>query len=215
MRLTTAATLAFLLLSSSLFAQPKAIIAGPTEAPPGEGVMLTSEGSSGDNLRWVMPDGLAVFMCDNSKLFFSTMKQGKYEFLLIAADNTAAIDYTKHTVVIGTPTTPPPEEIPPQPIPAPPLTAPNDPATTVLLKQIMLQVHTNIQAMCDTGACPDLNTGSNLYKEAIEEALLTRPRGSQADWFTWRKDINNYIEGISPTKIGDLQQAMKAVVDSL
>ena len=40
------------------FAQPVAKITGPKESPPGEMVVLSSTGSTGDNLKWIKPEGL-------------------------------------------------------------------------------------------------------------------------------------------------------------
>ena len=42
---------AVMMLTGSIFAQPAAKIVGPTQAPAGELVVLSSTGSTGDNLK--------------------------------------------------------------------------------------------------------------------------------------------------------------------
>jgi hypothetical protein len=212
---------AFLLLALPLQADVKAIIEGPTTANTGDLVVLTTGGSIGDNFVWIMPDSIQTITCDADKqVAFASGKPGVFKFTLIAADITASIAYTQHTVTIGTPTTPPENGPPDGPTPAPDLSkltelslanTPPDPNTQAVLRQSIHQVHTNIVTQCNAGACPSLAEAQVLYQTAITQALLTRPRGSQTNWIGWRKAIEAAIVQLKPTTIQDLQNIMLAI----
>lgn len=210
--------LALLLLTATALGQPKAVINGPTVAPAGEGVLITAEGSVGDNLVWIMPENLAVFTCNTDQLFFSTTRQGRYEFILIAVDKEAEVAYARHTVTVGKP---PPEEEPGDPTPALDFAkiskefAPTDASTAVTMKKVILQVHTNIAALCNTGQCPSLADATKLYQRAVGDTLLTRPRGTQSNWVPWRQTLNDAIISVNPSTTEQLQAIWLAVTQGL
>jgi hypothetical protein len=54
-----------------------------------------------------------------------------------------------------------------------------------------------------------------LYKSAIGNALALRPRGSQADWLTWRKEVDAGIVKAKVTSTTELITAYEAVTDGL
>ena len=213
---------AFLLLTSIALAEVKAVIEGPVTANTGDLVVLTTTGSVGENFAWIMPANIQTITCDADKqVAFASGKPGVFQFTLIAADLTASIAYTQHTVTItgGTPVPVPPD--PDDPTPAPDLTqltkisianTPPDPNTQTLLKQSIQQVHTNIVTKCTAGDCPSIEDAQFSYQSAISQALLTRPRGSQANWIGWRKAIEQAITQIKPTTVQELQNIMMAVV---
>lgn len=220
------ATVILALLTTPLFGQANAVINGPTEAKPGTLVILTTVGSVGDNFVWKLPEGLQVASCNtNEQIFFAVGDAGIYRFMLIAADKEANISYTEHIVTIGQP--PPEKPGPgPEPEPAPDLNnltglsrdeaaKVNDPDTQKLIKQWVTQTHTNIEALCGTSQCPSLEEAQQQYQQTIQNALATRPRGSQTNWVPWRQAINGAITLIAPTTVEQLQTIMLAVVKEL
>lgn len=112
------------LCASVLLAQPVAVITGPSSAPPGELVVLTSEKSVGDNYLWIIPEdkAQAASGCTavDSKVFFATAVPGTYQFVLVVADKEAKMSYAVHHVTILGNATPGPGPGPgPGPSPGP------------------------------------------------------------------------------------------------
>lgn len=202
---TVKSLLLFLLLCTPCLADVKAVINGPTQANPGDLVVLTTDGSSGDNYSWIMPENIQVMTCDaQSQVAFASGKPGKFTFILIAADKHASIAYSKHTVSIGNA---PPEE--PGPVPAPDLSeltklsqqfTPNDPETQQAIKQ-------GIQAVSAT----TLPEAQKAYQLAIVTAIASRPRGSQSNWIIWRKEIDKAITTLNPQTSQELRNIMLAI----
>jgi len=88
----------------------KATIKGPSTALAGTLVFLSHEDAVGENKVWIIPEELKSQSAScGTSIFFSIPSPGKYQFGLIVADKTAAIDYKFHTIeVVGSiPTTPP------------------------------------------------------------------------------------------------------------
>ncbi len=109
----------------------KATIKGPSTALAGTLVFLSHQDAVGENKVWIIPEELKSQSATcGSNIFFSIPSPGKYQFGLIVADKTAAIDYQFHTIdVVGMlPTTPPgtgPTPVP-TPVPTPtPVPSPN------------------------------------------------------------------------------------------
>lgn len=212
--------LALALLPSLLFAQPKAVIDGPTSGNPGDLVVLSTTGSVGDNMVWVLPENLQVMACDaQAQIGFASGKPGVFVFMLIVADTDAAIDWVRHTVTIG-------DAGPgdPGPTPAPDLaeltelsrqSAPSDPETGRLLKDYITQTSANIRALCAAGNCPSVEVARASYQRTIGNALGSRPRGSQSNWIDWRKPIEAKLQAYSPQTIEQLIAVMDAVAAGL
>jgi len=221
--------LAFVVLSlipTLLFAQPKAVISGPSAGNPGDLVVLTSAGSIGDNMVWVIPEKLQVLTCDaQSQLAFASGTPGVFVFQLIVADTNADIDWIKHTVTIGTaPDDPTDPTDPDDPTPAPDLAeltelskryAPIDPPTAALIKNFIAQTTTNIAALCAAGQCPTVPVAMGSYQRTIGNALGSRPRGSQSNWMLWRTPIEAKIQEYNPQTIDALSAVMTAVAKGL
>ena len=190
---------AWLLLSVACFAQVQAVIDAPTKALPGELVVLNSSKSKGDNHKWITPEGISTAQAGctaiDSQVFFATPRAGSYTFYLIVSDKTAAIDYAKHTVVIGNPIAPePPPELPIDP----PVTNPgefakltelskanslrlNDTPTRTALAVSLKKVIAEMKAMCARNECPTLQGAQSAFVHSIESVLLARPRGASRD----------------------------------
>ena len=194
---------AFLLLTSCVFADVKAVITGPETGNPGDLVVLRNTDAIGDNFKWITPKGIQTLECSGA-LAFATGTPGTYSFLLVAADKEAAIDVATHTVVIGKPTTPDP----PPPTPATDFAkiskdlAPDEPA-------IAAKIVENIKATTEFLQNNQLSVqqAAALYQTNIGNALALRPRGSQADWLTWRKALEKEFQN---TSIKDLDVLISA-----
>jgi hypothetical protein len=190
--------LATLLLPSQGSAEVLAIIKAPTQVNIGDLVVLDSSDSKGDNQKWVIdPRAEGRYLELERRIVFAIGTPGAYEFQLIVADTSAAIDQTKHIVTVGTVGGPPPGPIdPPKPPvdpPAPPTdnsvydavkaatTNINDPTTAQALRQALLSL-------------PEKTPGAVQMK--IAEVLLTRSAESQKkDWLNlWRKPVNDAID---------------------
>jgi len=231
------AVLIFLVCAVAANAQTIAIIDGPSSALPGELVVLSSSNSKGDNHKWISPAGLSTAQagCEAiaSQLFFATPREGSYEFILVVSDKAAAIEFTKHTVVIKTPGTPvPPPVVNPPPVVDPPksvleqlkdlskqnATRLNDPATRSQLATNIKTVVAEIKALCAANQCPTLAGAQSKVVKAIESTLLARSKGVSrlADWEQgWRVPNNQWIATAGITTVTQYLDAIAAIADSL
>lgn len=214
------------LLSGIAFGQPVAKIVGPATAPPGELVVLSSQGSTGDNLVWVKPDTIQTVQAGctvlDTQVFFSTTKPGKYEFMLIAADKEARISYVKHTVEIkaGGGGTPPVDPPPPNPAKWSKLIEVskagadqlNDGATRARLKVSLTETLAAIQSKIDAGQSLTLYEAKLLVLTSIESVLLSRPRPlDKIDWSLWRKGNQAELDRLGLVDLSDYVGAVKAI----
>lgn len=213
-------------------AQPVAKIVGPSQAPAGELVVLSSNGSSGDNLIWIRPDSIQTVQagCNilDTQIFFSTTKPGKYEFMLIAADKTAAIAYAKHTVTVTGSVVDPPIDPPPV---DPPVDPPNpakwlklqetgkanadrlnDPTTRSKLKASLAAIVVALDATPDIA----LTDAKSRVLRGIEDVLLLRTGASaKVDWTIWRKGNQLELDRLGIVDVKDYVQAVKAMASGL
>jgi hypothetical protein len=185
--------LLILLLPSQGNAEVVAIIKAPTQVNVGDLVVLDSSESKGDNQKWVVDTRAeGRYLELEKRIVFAIGTPGAYEFQLIVADKTAAIDQVKHIVTVGT--SPPAPPVPPAPPgPVPPIggsvldavrkatAAVNDPITAQALRQALISL-------------PEKTPEAVQAK--IAEVLLTRnPDSQKVDWLTlWRKPVNEAIE---------------------
>ncbi len=220
-----------LVFCCNAIAQPVAKIVGPSQAPAGELVVLSSNGSSGDNLIWIRPDTIQTVQagCNilDTQIFFSTTKPGKYEFMLIAADKTAAIAYAKHTVTVGSPIVEPPP-VDPSPVDPPP---PNpakwanlievsksgadkvaDATTRPKLKASLAAVVLDIESRIAENKAPNLDEAKSQVRLAIEKVLLARTGQSvNSDWTIWRRGNQIEIDKVGLVDLRDYLGTVKAI----
>ncbi len=115
--------IAFLLLSSTVYAQATAVISGPKEVAPGDLVILDASGSDADSLQWMLANSDKSFLQfeGNKKCVFASGASGRYEFILATAkcvDGSASVATCRHTLVVGAPI-PDPKPHPDDPKPDP------------------------------------------------------------------------------------------------
>lgn len=226
-----------LMVSGYVVGQPVAKIVGPSQAPAGELVVLSSSGSAGDNIIWVTPESIQTVRAGctvlDTQVFFSTTKPGKYEFMLIAADKTAAIAYTKHIVTVSGSIVNPPIDPPPVDPGDPPTPNPakwsglqsiskfgadkiNDAATRPKLKAAIAAAVLDIDTKCAAGNCPTVDAAKDQVRRAIEGALLTRTGASALiDWTPWRKANQAELDKVGVTDTKDYLGAAKAIGSGL
>lgn len=122
-------------VSGTAFADAVARITGPTEANPGDLVILSAAESDGDSYSWTLANSSKAFLPveQNTKCVFASGEPGKYVFVLgVSKANPEAgstVDVVTHTVVVGIPQPQPPtpEPRPPRPNPSPePTPGPDD-----------------------------------------------------------------------------------------
>jgi len=224
------------LLAGISVGQPVAKIVGPATAPPGELVVLSSQGSTGDNLVWVRPDFLQTVQVGctvlETQVFFSTNKVGKYEFMLIAADKEARISFVKHVVEIKSAGGGTPGPVDPPPVdPTPPSPAKwvglvelskqsaerlNDPPTRARLKSSIAATILSIQSKQESGQPPSLNEAKLMVLGAIETVLLGRTGTSASvDWTVWRKNNQTELDRLGLVDLTDYLGALKAISSGL
>lgn len=229
------------LVAACAFGQPVAKITGPTQTPQGELTSLSSTGSVGDNLRWILPENMTVIQagCEilDSQLFFSTMRQGSYEFILVVVDKEARIEFAKHIVKVGPAIVdPPPTD--PTPVDPPPTDPPpanpgkwsalkeiskanaarlNDKVTQDRLKASMGVALDSLKKRCDQGQCPGLSESQKIIVNAIEQVLITRTGASvNVAWDTgWRVPNAKELDAKKVTNVPDYYAAIGAIIDSL
>jgi hypothetical protein len=217
---------------SVAFSQVEAIIVAPDKALPGELVVLNSSKSKGDNHKWITPEGISTAQAGctaiDSQVFFATPRAGSYTFYLIVSDKTAAIDYAKHTVVIGDSASPKPDpDVPPsQPGDFAKLTqisranslALNDPKTRASLAASLKPVVAQLKSLCDANQCPTLAAAQSRFIGTMEAVLLARPRGESRDanWEeVWRLPNAKFISDSKITSVAKGIEAYDAIVKGL
>jgi hypothetical protein len=223
----------FLLLCGSVLGQVSAVIEAPDKAIPGELVVLNSSKSKGDNHKWITPDGISTAQAGctaiDSQVFFATPRVGSYTFYLIVTDKTAAIDYAKHTVIVGESTVPP--DVPTDP----PVVNPgqfeklaelskanslklNDAQTRANLAASLRNVVTQMKIQCANNQCPTLQGAQSQFVRTIEAVLLSRQRGSSRDvnWEeVWRIPNAKWIADAKLTTVAKYLEACDAIVKGL
>lgn len=226
---------AWILLSVACFAQVEAVIDAPAKALPGELVVLNSSKSKGDNHKWITPEGISTAQAGctaiDSQVFFATPKTGSYTFYLVVSDKSAAIDYARHTVVVGDVVNPPPVD----PKPTDPPSNPgefarlleisktnslklNDTPTRSRLQSALSQVVAQMKVECANSQCPTLQNAQSRFVTTIELILLARPRGSSRDanWEEgWRLPNAKWISDAKLTSVAKYLEACDAIAKGL
>lgn len=196
----------WLLLCSSCFAQPTAVIEGPSQALAGDLVILSWGTSTGEAFKLIAPDSLKgkiLYNTTDKQLGFSTRENGSYSFIMVAVSKELEIAHTIKTVQIGgfiPPPGPPPTD--PPPVPVPPGTwdalkglsrtsaaAINDPPTAQALATAINSVLPQI------AAAPSLQEAHSLSTFTVESVLMARTGNSlKKDWLNgWRKPISQAL----------------------
>lgn len=224
--------LILLILCGSVLGQVSAVIEAPDKALPGELVVLSSKKSTGDNHKWITPEGISTAQAGctaiDSQIFFATPNKGSYTFYLVVTDKTAAIDFAKHTVVIGDGTS--------TPIDPPPVNPPvgdfskltelskanslklNDPMTRASLAGSLRQVTTQMKIQCANNQCPTLQGAQTLFVKTLEAVLLSRPKGPSRDanWEEgWRIPNAKWIMDAKITTVDRYLNACEAIAKGL
>lgn len=156
-----------LLLPSICLAQATAIISGPTEAAPGDLIILDASQSDCDARVWLLVGSDKSFLQfeEGKKCVFASGANGEYHFVLSTAkltDSAATIATVKHTVTIGGPL-PKPDPTPnPKPEPKPPQPGPE---LTGLAKQAF-DAASSLERK--PGECSRV---SSIYETAASKAL--------------------------------------------
>lgn len=100
----------FVFTSSTIFAQPVAVIKGPVQSSPGDLIILDASGSTADDFDWMLANSDKSYLTfeNDSKLVFASGVPGSYTFVLAAASvvdvdgqQKAAVALTTHTIRIG------------------------------------------------------------------------------------------------------------------
>lgn len=218
-------------LAGQAVAEVKAVIDGPTQAAAGDLVVLSGAQSVGEGYRWIARDGLQTLQCggDARELAFASGKAGRYTFILVVADASAAIDYATHTVVVGGPVDPGPGDPPEDPEPTPGAweelrklasaraSALHDADTAEAIAAAIIVTDQAMERACQAGQCPGLASAKAQIVAAIESALARRRGASlRVDWAgRWRREINGYLESKNPADVPTYRAAMRAVAVGL
>lgn len=194
-------------LCSTCFAQPKAVITGPSTGNTGDLVVLSTTGSIGDNFAWITPENLQTLVCGEGKdLAFSSGKSGSFRFILIATDREASIHFTSHTVVIGKLEPPKPPDPPDPPDPVSDLEEISRQYKPGSEPQVAALIVKNIRSTSNfiVSGLLSVEDAATLYQANISNALALRPRGSQADWESWRKAVEAEFDSLAPETVKEL-----------
>lgn len=165
----------FLLLPSICLAQATAVISGPTEAAPGDLIILDASQSDCDARVWLLVGSDKSFLQfeGGNKCVFASGAEGQYHFVLSTAklsDSAASIATVKHTVTIGGGPQPNPGPSPnpnpgPSPIPNPNPPKPPEPELTGLAK-MAFEAATGLDRR--PGECSRV---AGIYETAASKAL--------------------------------------------
>lgn len=215
---------------SSFGAEAK--ISGPSEAQPGDLVVISGKQSTGKAFQWVMPAGMQTLSCSELEFGFAVGESGVYSFTLIAADTDdlqTPIAIATHTVRIGEVAEPVPDPEPDRPTPPPSnleelriLSKESaaklaDQTTARGLSDTIQSKASEIAAMCENGQCPTLDGAKRLMVIAIENRLLARTGLSRnVNWADgWRVPINAGLRRLDTQTVAAYLTAMRAVAVGL
>jgi hypothetical protein len=148
------------------------------------------------------------------------------------SDKSAAIDYAKHTVVVGDAVNPPPVD--PNPTDPPPVNPGefarlleisktnslklNDTLTRSRLQSALSQVVAQMKDECANNQCPTLQSAQSRFVTTIEFVLLSRPRGSSRDanWEgEWRIPNAKWISDANLKTVAKYLEACDAIAKGL
>lgn len=221
------ATICLMCACLPAFAEVKAVIEGPETAKPGDLVVLSGKASIGDGVLWVSPEGVQTLTCSERELAFAVGTPGRYRFGLIVADTEANIEYTTHTVVIGTPQPGPDPKPDPQPTPGEydslrEMSLQNarrlaDADTARGLADAIRKAEAEVGAMCARNQCPTLPGAKAYVVQAIEAQLARRAGPSlRVDWLNgWRRPMDQSFSSVTVATVEQYRAAMRAIATGL
>lgn len=214
---------AWLLFAELALGEAVAVITGPDESRAGAMFVLDAKDSTGEIHVWVPPEivGENNIQC-GSRFATSISKPGTYEFMLIMADKDPSISYAKHTVVVGGGSPEPDEPSEPDP------PSPDDPSfgsvrrasKDAAAKTSDAATIKHMIASLDV-AIPKLGgmTEGEARKSVgyvIEGVLLARKGQSRdADWLTWRKEVDIAVGAADPRTVSQYADAVAAINSGL
>jgi hypothetical protein len=220
-----------------------AVISGPSTAPGGELVVLSSARSVGVSYVWIIPEDKAKVAdgCGgvDSQVFFATSIPGTYQFILVVSDKDAKLTYAIHHVTIpgadGVPPIDDEDPIQPPPVDVEPgepdfgrynnlfrtsqmnSKALNDQYTREALHTSLTAAIGELRPRLGSAAPPTLDALRTKFAGTIEDVLLLRQAGSRdIEWEQgWRVPNNQWLAQENPTTPQDYFQAMIAITAGL
>lgn len=223
---TLAAWLA--LASGVAWGQAEAIVTGPEKSQAGNLVVLSSEGSTADATKWIVPESLHGRSIQFGKqLAFAVRESGEFVFHLVAVRSGEAVDIAvaTHTVAItdgfgDVPTPPDPPDEPDQPDPSDP------PAGFGPLRDLSER---GAKAVADAGTAAKLAAALRAVPQgplaemqaaaaaAVETVLLGREGESRnRDWLgEWRRPVNQWLADFGIETAEQYAAAIEAIASGL
>lgn len=219
-----------LCLSTSVLADlPLLKVNGPSEAEPGQLIVLTAESDSA-NFLWIPDASLGqVLQCNPKQIGMATPKTGVHKVIVVASNDKGEMAFTTHVVVIksSTPVTPTPDPVDPvKPVdPKPPVkdfaeftnlskksvATLKDNPTALQLKNNLTRVYPELLKFQTVAEAKQLVT------KTIQDTLLLRTGTSKdVPWLSgWREPLLTLVEKYNFTTVKEYADCIKATVDGL
>lgn len=192
------ALLILLCLPSMVLADlPKLKVVGPSEAEPGQLVVLSVE-SDGTNFLWIPDASIGqILQCNPKTIGLATPRLGTHKLIVIASNDKGEMSFVTHAITIRTVTpTPDPSPNPPQQgdidyavfrtIGQKAVVKLNDPNTALQLKNALNRIYPSLLTM------PSVDDAKLAVTKTIESVLMLRTGANKnTDWVgEWRVPLN-------------------------
>lgn len=215
-------------LSTSVLADlPSLRVLGPSEAEPGQLIVLSAE-SDGTNFLWIPDASLGqVLQCNPKQIGMATPRVGIHKVIVVASNDKGEMAFTTHVVVIKGATPIPPDPTDPvKPVdPVQPIkdfaeftnlsrksvSTLKDNPTALQLKNALSRVYPELLKL------QNATEAKQMVTKTIQDVLLLRTGASKdVPWLSgWREPLFVLVEKYNFIDVKDYAESVKATMEGL
>jgi len=212
-------------LSTSVLADlPSLKVLGPSEAEPGQLIVLSAE-SDGTNFLWIPDASLGqVLQCNPKQIGMATPRVGIHKVVVVASNDKGEMAFTTHVVVIKGSTPVPPDPVKPVD-PTPPIkdfaeftnlskksvSTLKDNPTALQLKNALSRVYPELLKL------QNVTEAKQMVTKTIQDVLLLRTGTSKdVPWLSgWREPLFVLVEKYKFSTVKEYADSIKATMEGL
>ncbi len=213
-------------LSTSVLADlPSLKVIGPSEAEPGQLIVLSAE-SDGTNFLWIPDASLGqVLQCNPKQIGMATPRTGIHKVVVVASNDKGEMAFTTHVVVIkGATPVPPTDPVKPtdpvQPVKdfaeftnlsKKSVATLKDNPTALQLKNALTRVYPELLKL------QNVTEAKQMVTKTIQDVLLLRTGASKdVPWLSgWREPLFVLVEKYNFTNVKEYAESIKATMEGL
>ncbi len=198
---------------------PSLKVLGPSEAEPGQLIVLSAE-SDGANFLWIPDASLGqVLQCNPKQIGMATPRVGIHKVVVVASNDKGEMAFTTHVVVIksGTPVSP---TDPVEPIKdfaeftnlsKKSVATLKDNPTALQLKNALSRVYPELLKL------QNVTEAKQMVTKTIQDVLLLRTGASKdVPWLSgWREPLFVLVEKYNFTDVKNYAESIKATMEGL